>query len=646
MAEDTQNVDGIKNPHASLICKDIGAIQDWLGVDEEILKRRLCERKKKRSRPYPGAPNFVVPVIDDTVREKTTQEMNMMHGAVRYATFIALDPNIDSARTALAEVAFDTYLRYVINAAEKIEEAVDCRNARGHTIVKIIRTEDDRWGTCPDIETLDPRDVILPSATKQIKKAQRITHIIRLAPDELREEGEARGWDSATVEAVIKKATSNDRDKQSGEKVDDAFALVKHLVGVTTSGGENAATVVIWEHWHKAKQWDVDQDPTKRVMLGRKCCTIFSPDAPEDVLAVIPWREDDREEELTQEEMAQEALQALVEQRQPEQTKTVVGKDRPWPFIQPRYENRSKFFYDTRGIGRLCMDDQKAASAQQNAKMVMMDYFQLPIFTGPGTRASTNITYEPGSVIPEDMKPVTMPAIPAQFDFDIELHKRNAARRCGAIGQYEFSGDISSKKRVQKTATEISSEQVRTNSISAADVERFNGPWVELFAQLWEDLRRLKKPLPLIDNNQFIGQQADFYDFDVLIIPSANAKTWNRDLQFQRALTAAQFANGMLKDFGVTLDPQAIAKDILSNWDPLTAARWFFDPAKAKDNMPPVYQLLQQLQEAVGQSSQQLPAIMDAINKIGKMAMKDEARIEKIEEAIQQPPQMQPPRLV
>ncbi len=585
---------GAPNPHKQGILEDVTNRREWADTDLKIIQRRRGRRKAKKTKPYPGAPNTVVPIVDDVTREKTDQEISMTRNTPLIANFIPLVGGVNSEDVRKAEVGFDGYLRHIVRILPKLEEAMDCKNERGMAIIKIFRSNDDRFGEIPDCEPWDPRDVIVPFYTKDLRKSDRITFVLRLSPEELKERGESKGW--LNVEKVITAAAKEDRDKAGDSSEQDYLAAVKNIVGLTTSGPKSK-TVVVWEHYHRATQWDVDQDPTKSIVLGRRICTIFSPDAPETILKAYPWRELDQEVELTEEELKLEAMDALTSNRPVKMTRTVVGKDRAWPSVQVRYDKRG-FYYETRGVGHLCMDDQIVATAQQNAKLTLMDYYQQPLLSGPAPNG-TNISFEPGSRLPENTTFVQPPQIPSQFDFDVEMLRRSAARRAGAGGQYEFSGNVGATKRVQKTATEIVSDGNRTGMVSSASVDRFNDPLIDLYTQLWEDLCRLKKPIPLIADGKFQGEMPlTVYGLKVLIVPAASAKTLHPDLQFSKAQAALTFLWNF-KDV-VPIDIQQALTDTFGHWDPITAARWIMKPGEqGPQGQPPVYDMLSKLFQAV-----------------------------------------------
>jgi len=588
---DKTSLSGEKNPHTETILEDVTNRTKWAAIDEEIIKRRLGQRKKKKTKPYDGAPNSLVPIVDDITREKTDQEITMTCNAPIFAHVIPLQKDMAEKDRATAEMAFDAFLRYTVGIRPKLEEAMDTKNVRGFGLFKIFRSEDARFGLMPDCDSIDPRDLIVPYFTKDLKDAIRITHVLRLNEKEMKDREDQKGWKN--VDAVIQKALKDgDESDKSNEK--NQLQAVASIVGLTTSG-EKSKICVVWEHWHYATDEDVEWDKLKEVKKGEKCCTVFSPDADNLILSIYPWREEDID--------------------------NVQGKERPWPFIQARYENRSRYYYETRGIGHICMDDQICATAEQNAKLTLMDYYQQPLLTGVGAKASTNVNFEPGSVLPEGLDFVAPPTIPNQFDFDVEMFRRTAARRGGAASQYEFSREMGSTGKIQKTATEVKEESLRSNILSSASVDRFNDPCQELYQQLWDDLARMKKELPLIINKAFKGtaDPATIYKFPVMIIPSTSAKMLNPDTQFNQSTAAFNFL--MTYKEIVPINVKDALMDIISHWDPVLASRWLGDD---NDEKPaPIYQVMENMQ-------QQIEALAKAAEGINNQSEEDSKILERV----------------
>lgn len=605
---------------------DMRNIAKWADRDEKICRLRLCERRAKRRKPYPGAPNGVVPIIDDTTRGVVDQELTMLANARYYAHFIPL-AEVDTNGLAQAQMGFDTYLRYIVNALPKIEEGLDNKASRGFAVIKIIRSNHPRYGEIPDFETRDIRRIIVPSGTKDIRTSERITDL--LDPIHVRDfkaMAKEREWPEDIVLKIASTASSTE-PLETDSHIKSTLGSTADLLGIQT-GGDGNEMVQLWEQYLYATEWIAMQDSSGQVKEGDKCRIVYSPKLPNDLLSVDAWREEDTFVKFTEEEMLVELQAALTEGREPELGRFEQGPQRVWPYIQCRNENRTTLHYDTRGIGHTCRDDQLFATSELNAKMVMMDYYQLPLFTGAGSRTSTNISFLPGSFLPENVTPVNMPQIPQQFDFDIEKHKRDAARRAGATGQYEFSGDLSNKKRVQKTAEEVRTESSRGSMVSSASVDRFNNPWSEVFMQLWEDLARLKKPLPLISQRTFKGMMStDVYEWPVMIVPGSSAKTLNPDLQFNRDVQAWEFARTSLASMGVVLDPEAAASDILAHWDPFKAQRWII--GKGDQAAQPVYAQLEQLTQAVQGLVESSKGLEQVVRSTAALAEENAQRLDK-----------------
>jgi len=256
------------------------------------------------------------------------------------------------------------------------------------------------------------------------------------------------------------------------------------------------------------------------------------------------------------------------------------------------------------------------------------------MFTGTGSRPSTNVSHEPGSYLPGDQQPVALPTIPQQFDFDIENNKRAAARRVGALSQYEGSGDLSQKKRVQKTATEVQEESTHSAMISSSDTDRFNQPWGELYQQIYEDLKRMKKELPMIQNHKMQGMAGpEIYEWPVLIVPASSAKTFDPDRQFIRTRSAIEFLISTFGQLGVVFDPETMAHDALSYWDPFMADRWL---KKANEEgpggQPPVYKMLDELAKGQQAAQEILKELSGATQQIGKLATDNSARLDQDDE--------------
>ena len=631
---------------------DLHARKDWASRDAEIMKRRMGERKKSSKKPYPNAPNFVVPIIDDTVREKTDQEITMILNAPRIANFFPVDPNTPINLVETAEVMFDTYLRHVIRFRQKKEEAVDCKNARGFAITKVVRTEDPRWGTVPDFVTVDLKDVIVPvdMRAQDVRDAERLTFVLRMSKKKLKDRMENGGWNKKAVGKLLKRVNAKGTGEQNAEDkgIDSTYQDEEHsaikatekLAGINVSDYAQD-NIVVWEIMHYATKWDVDNDPKKVIKKGRKCMAYISPDEPDLLLHIKPWKEPDTVKQLSQIEAVRENLAALNTGEET-QVKTqqdgisfveIEGSDRPWPVIQHRYEYRSTLWYDSRGIGHLCRDNQIYATGVQNAKGVWLDYSKnFMLEQDPSAPANQqNVKFAPGSRLPPGSKIAQIPQPPSNFDFDIDAQKREAATRAGA-GSSLFSERISETRKVEKTKAEVVSTDAKQATLTSASVDRFNDPDVELFALLWEDLRRLAPQLPLIENGSAAGSvDPSVYKLDFLIVPAASSKTANPDLQFVKDREAVMFAAQFMQQMPV--DIQKGVMHAMTRHDPFLAKKMVFDPAQeGPQGQPPIYQILAQVTQMLQQVGQQGQQRDQQIEGVQKLAVENSQRGDQLDE--------------
>lgn len=621
MAEETD-----KTTHRlrQAVLDDLEARSEWNRRDDEILRRRLGKRPLQKTRPYLGAPNFVEMIVDDAVREKTDQEVSMLFNAPRVACVAALATLPGDMRQRI-EAAFDSYVRYVIRARRKIEQAMDTKNARGFAFIKNVRTYNELLDAdVPDIEVVDNKDIVIPADTTDIRHAERICHIIRLTEREFLERAEARGWRNA--QDVLDKAKTEQR---SGESENDSFDTTKDLIGLTTSA--HAKYVIVWELYHYATEEDVAEaerhgfDP--EIQAGRRCVTTFCADAPELPLAKMAWKEADTDEPLPPEVQQAEIAMAQAEQRPPILTQPVSGKDRKWPVSAPRFEERSAYLMDSRGGGHLCMDDQIAATQLRNMQATMAEFYLTPLFKRTvGHSNSANVSFEPGSVLPEGVEPAVMPQISPQFQFDINDRRATAARRLGASGQYNYSEAVGSRRKIEKTATEVDTEQMRAASMSSTSVDRFNEPLADCFQMIWEDIVRMRLNFPIIEPNRApVPFESAGLKGKILLVPAGSAKTLNPEVQLQKSMMLVQFLSAFAPH--VPMDLKAQLQSVLANYDPRLTDGWLLNDQQ----MAPWMQRMNQAEQDIQQLAQGGKDLTTRTENVERLTVKTAAQADKLE---------------
>lgn len=621
-------------PYIDMIQRDLDARKDWNEQDNLILKRRLGERKSNNV-PYRGAPNPVVNILDDTITDRTDTEISMIMNAPRLANFIPIG-NTEKSLAMQAQQAFDTLLRHYMGFRKKKEEAVDIKNARGFSVCIVTTEIDPDLGEIPTFEVVDPKDIIVPSNSAETTKLERFVRVIRMS-DRVFRGKKNDGWKNTGQ--VINRLGNNNRDKNEPSRTneqntsDNTSAVTSHLIGINTTD-PTTGEIVVWEIWHYATQWDIDNDTTGQLELGKKCRTYIVPDFPELLLFARPWTTEAVVEEFDQEQQIRENIAALREGRDA-LTEIVVeeSKDKPWNIIQHRFENRSRFWYNTRGLGHLNMDNHMTATGLKKRKLVMADYYYNPAFERTSDFQGSNtqsLSMRPGKLLPVGAKPIQMPTPPSNIDFDIDGEKRDAGNRSGGGGS-QFSAQITENRKLQKTATESQIEASRSAMLSSASVDRFNDADRELFRQLWDELVRLKVELPIIENNES-KQMADLaiYEGKYKIVPATSQKNLNPDLEFMKWKEAYQFVLDVGIQLGWPIQAIEEMKRGLALYDS-NFANNMIPETQGADN--PFTLLLKQIVQKVQENGEDVEGLQDAIEQLGKLAIDTKNELdEKIEE--------------
>ena len=612
-------IDGSITTYSELkekVIRDLTARTEWSRKDEEIIRRRLGYRPRYKTKPYPGAPNYVEMVIDDVVREKTDQEISMLFNAPRVCHVAPLDDMTPEQRADI-EVAFDSYMRFIVpQGRAKIEELLDCKNARGFSVAKLTRTFSPiMQRLISDFLAKDILDIIVPCDTKHLQDSDYVCDVLRYTPRDVRRVAKEKSWDEAAVERAL--TVAKRKDDLTGRTTgieQDTYQKTKTLVGITTSTTEY---LVVWEVYRYADETDAARNP--ELIDGRRMVSVFCPDLPEMPFAEFPWRENGTT-------IADPALAAaaLNEQKAVMVANVVetVGADKPWPFVQFRYEQRSCRWYDSRGAGHLVMDEQIGATAMRNAEAKMIEFFLTPMLKG-NVQNSQNVNFTPGSVLPDGVDFVKPPDIPQQFSFSRNDFKATAGRRVGANGVYNYSTRMSETRKVQKSATEIDSEDQRGSLVSSASVDRFNEPMAELCQMLWADMARLTLPLPMISpasagnpSAPASALQPDIYAKRVMLIPASSAKTLNPDTQLGRFMQMFQFNATYAQQTG--FDFMSAMRCVNSAWDSRMTQGWIPSGAQAT-NFATALAAIQQAIQQLAAGGQDLEKRMAGVEQLANI---------------------------
>jgi hypothetical protein len=573
--------------HEEVSC-DISDRNEWRERVERLIRHRLSERKK--SLLYPGAPNFIEPIIDDNIRAKVAQEMSVMFGTRQLANFIPFSAEASDIQRH-AEVGFDAMLRLMLDFRSKMEVSTDNKLERGFSVLK--QTENrkayatimgkqverrmipDEFGNpievvielpspiIPDCEVVDPFDIVVPATTKRMRDAERICHIHEYSIRKLRELAEENKWEN--VDKVIKHGAR----KSGGTGSSDSYngtgqAGYRAHVGLNEVE-DQVDKVTIWEVYH--------------YIDGERHRSVFCPDAPKILLECIPWVWSDD------------------------------GTERPWPFVQRRAENRREEFYDTRSDAELLIDNQKAASSYMNAKGIQLDFFAKPMFSG-GRGAAQKVKWVPGENLPEGLLPVPMPKVDGIFDYSADIERAKAARRSGAAqgsyGDTRMGGD--------KTATQVNAESLASQRLTNVSVLRDGEPMSEFYGLMWEYLKHNPVPLPMInESRQFQGQiSMQVYSVPFKVESASSSQHANPDFVLQQMMSLGQFFvnNPFVRQY-------EFAKILTDQINPQLTNRLVFDPSQPGNGTMPI-------EQQVAQMAPQVENLTQYVSQLAQMDLQGE----------------------
>jgi len=535
------------------IMEDLDASNEWRQNCDELQKRRYGDRPKQKQYPYPGAPNYIVPIIDDLVNNRVERELNGLLGNKYIANFIPRHTDItQDFSIALAEQFNDVLKKQ--NCRKKLEIILNNKNTIGLAFAKICRDN-----MIPAFEPVHPFDVIMDYEAVSFKEPERICHILRLTAKELRERARTKNWQN--VEEIIATDEGNDSEFTIEEQ-----RIRSGYQGLCCSPTDSNY-YCLWEVYY----FDYDEDSHE---YTRKC-KIMSPDLPELEIAEYDW---------------------------------VYNW---WPIIIFQYETNSNYYYDSRGIAHLVVDDQIYASLMKNSKGVYLDFAGRPLFKGK-INNTANITFAPGSILPGEIEPIQLPMPPTNFDYDINSSYLSAERRVGsqmaALSQ-KTNGQLPGKM----TATEVQAQTAVAAQSGVDSIERFNEPLEKMFEYIYQWLKEDSMQNPELDQLIKYGVNPQALMMEWIIKPSVNLSTTNPLFYGQQL----QMLLPMLAQSGVVKTPEVI-KHILETIDPRLPDKIMIDQNSGQAPIEMQIAQLGQMVQQLGITMQKLqPDLQNMKDEIG-----------------------------
>jgi len=487
---------------------------------QRIFSTMRHEGLRRRNKPFPTASDGHYPEIDMAIRKQKPFWLGQVTAGNRLASFISLVEQAD----ALSEAAADWFNYKLFQRSaflQKIRTVVDTMLLRGRGVLK-VRTDPFNKHELV-FEAVDPMFLIVPEIAADIDVADEFVHIQHWTPAKY-EANRLFDQDPATLQA-IRGAQSTDTLLQ--------YTLDKELrEGITHSTDNNK--IVLWEHWVKSSN-------------GYTVYT-YSPQNPD------------------------------LKIREPYGCPYKVDGEPACPFISFAAEIKDEGWYSPRGLGELLAPVEAYLTKLWNEKADAITFSNRPVLTADGDIPNiANIRWQPGEIIPMNLRGVQMPAPPLSYDqemmFARGIGEQQAMTPDFGIVQPDGSGGKA------RTAT----ENDRISALQSAGMNdnalMFRDSLTKVYRLCWALLA------------QFKGGDFSYYaagrlgvlpeaalHLSYLIMPDGSPDGWNAQRKAQRALARLQAYQG-----NPNVSAEELTKEALYADDPRLALKAFI-PTNQKAN--------------------------------------------------------------
>lgn len=434
----------------------------------------------RANKPFPGAANFHVRLVDNTLRKQRTFWAGQAFTNDRLALFIARREQAAQLTQAAAEW-FDYVLRHETNLLREFNFALWPMLLRGRGVLKAWVDGATRRLTFAGI---DPRTILMAPGAADFGDADWFIHVKQLTRGAYERDARLRqdAWKSICGD-------------QGATGLETAFWQEKQRrEGITHTATE--ATAIIWEAWERAKDghWLVHTLSPSRL------------DLPLREPFECPYRDLDG---------------------QPTQ-----------PFFSLVMEEAQPGWYAARGLGDLIGADEAMACRLVNDYLDALAFTTKPVFTFEGQAANaTSLRFAPGEVLPGNLKRVEMGT--ASIELPTMLNWiQTGAEQSAMMPDFGITGKGRGDNRTATEVDRIASVMDVSTSYNG-DLSRrrlckiYEHCWALLLQYRPEELSYL-----LGDRTNTLPEEALHDQYSIRVGGSSDA--WNRQANFQRAAARYQ----------------------------------------------------------------------------------------------------------
>jgi len=443
---------------------------------------------RRKNKPFPGAADLHYPLIDGLIDKLKPFYFAQIWGSEQLAAFVAKRSQTADVTQAAARWFHYQMVQHTNFFRESLS-AIDNMLTAGNAVLRV------GWNALQgqlEFDAIDPVFCIVPSGTRELSAADRVTFVLHFTP-----EAYARRSDFRQDKEFVRSLSGRMPDEAG--KVEEKYSRE----GLTRSAGDSQ--IVIWESWVRERNEETGREEWR--------VYTYSPARPQEPVKpdfACPYE---------------------------------LGGRAFLPVVELPMEVKDKGFYASRGIPERVAMFESYMSRTWNEKSDSMTFFNRPIFTHEGEAVNlNNIKLVPGAIIGRNLRAVEMPSPAISFDMEMQ-QTRAAAEQLTAMPDFGMTQQGS--MRDSRTATEINAVGNLMGMSTDLRARIFRERLSELYRFSWAIFRQYARgDLQYYFAEALNTAPAEALHDDYLIEPDGSPDSWNKPARMQRAISRFQMLNG------------------------------------------------------------------------------------------------------
>lgn len=480
---------------------------------QRLYSQMRVDGLRRRNKPWPAAADLHFPLIDLNIRKSKPFWESQATSHERLVSFVSLQEQQQAMTTAAAEF-MDFELRQNTNYLRELNRSIDTMCLRGRGVLKAIVDPFEDYAI--KFESVDPIFIIMADQADDFEDADWFVHIQHLTLPRYKRDRRYEQKET-TINAI---RGNKDLDVAAGVLQDK-----EAREGVNYSRNPNQ--IIIWEHY-------------VRTMGGFTVYT-YSPLKPDLQLRRpygVPYKSQDK---------------------------------CSLPYFSFAMEIKEKGWYSPRGVAELCAPFESYTCKLWNEKSDAMTLGNRPVLTSDQQIPNTaNIRWNPGEIVPGNLKAVAMPAPAISFDQEL-MFARSVSEQITMLPDFGITvpGDQSTGK--SRTATENN----RISNLQSIGTESqgkiFRGDLARVYRHVWGLMLQFKrKNLAYYAGDELKTLPEGALHDAYLIQPDGSPNDWDKTQRLNKAMGRLQTFQG-----SPNVDQDVLVRDALAADDPKLAQEAF-----------------------------------------------------------------------